>query len=208
VYLCVFCGSDNKQRLFHCTALTDCFYNPDDKDGVSLRNVEFLNLLMRLSARQNFIEMESVYCAVRTESLCTIQVNLGSADGVTTQRVSSRSLSAEEQARSQVSPYEICRGQSGTGTCLYASASYFPCPYNNQFFPVTINPPMLYTYLHLYVCVEVYDRFFYQRVGVFTARYVLPTQCIYVFCVDLRTKVRKITRLNYSHGTKKRYAGC
>jgi hypothetical protein len=22
---------------------------------------------------------------------------------------------------------------------------------------------------------------------VFTARYVLPTQCIYVFCVDLRT---------------------
>ena len=23
VYLCVLCGSENKQRLFHCTALTD-----------------------------------------------------------------------------------------------------------------------------------------------------------------------------------------
>jgi len=33
VYLCVLCGSENKQRLFHCTALTDWFYN---RDGVCL----------------------------------------------------------------------------------------------------------------------------------------------------------------------------
>jgi hypothetical protein len=25
VYLCVLCGPENKQRLFHCTALTDWF---------------------------------------------------------------------------------------------------------------------------------------------------------------------------------------
>jgi hypothetical protein len=25
VFLCVLCGSENKQRLFHCTALTDWF---------------------------------------------------------------------------------------------------------------------------------------------------------------------------------------
>jgi hypothetical protein len=25
VYLCALCGSENKQRLFHCTALTDWF---------------------------------------------------------------------------------------------------------------------------------------------------------------------------------------
>jgi hypothetical protein len=25
VYLCVLCGSENKQRLFHCTALSDWF---------------------------------------------------------------------------------------------------------------------------------------------------------------------------------------
>jgi hypothetical protein len=25
VYLCVLCGSQNKQRLFHCTTLTDWF---------------------------------------------------------------------------------------------------------------------------------------------------------------------------------------
>jgi hypothetical protein len=29
--LCIFCGSANKQRLFHCTALSGCFYN---RDGV------------------------------------------------------------------------------------------------------------------------------------------------------------------------------
>jgi hypothetical protein len=28
VCLCVLCGSDNKQRLFHCTALTDWFIEP------------------------------------------------------------------------------------------------------------------------------------------------------------------------------------
>jgi hypothetical protein len=33
VYLCVLCGSENKQRLFHCTALTGWFYN---RDGVCL----------------------------------------------------------------------------------------------------------------------------------------------------------------------------
>jgi hypothetical protein len=33
VYLCVLCVSENKQRLFHCTALTDWFYN---RDGVCL----------------------------------------------------------------------------------------------------------------------------------------------------------------------------
>jgi DNA-directed RNA polymerase subunit RPC12/RpoP len=28
LYLCVLCGSENKQRLFHCTALTDWFLLP------------------------------------------------------------------------------------------------------------------------------------------------------------------------------------
>jgi hypothetical protein len=28
VYLCVLCGSENKQRLFHCTALTEWFLYP------------------------------------------------------------------------------------------------------------------------------------------------------------------------------------
>jgi hypothetical protein len=31
--LCIFCGYENKQRLFHCAALSDCFYN---RDGVCL----------------------------------------------------------------------------------------------------------------------------------------------------------------------------
>jgi hypothetical protein len=31
VYLRVLCGSQNKQRLFHCTALTGWFYNKDEE---------------------------------------------------------------------------------------------------------------------------------------------------------------------------------
>jgi len=46
VYLCVLCGSENKQRLFHCTALTDWLV--------------FIT------------EMECVYCAVRTGCLYII----------------------------------------------------------------------------------------------------------------------------------------
>ena len=47
--LCVLCGSENKQQLFHCTALTDWLV--------------FIT------------ETECVYCAVRTGSLNIIQVN-------------------------------------------------------------------------------------------------------------------------------------
>jgi hypothetical protein len=47
LYLCVLCGSQNKQRLFQYTALTVFF-----------------------------IEMHCVYCAVRAEYLKVIQVNL------------------------------------------------------------------------------------------------------------------------------------
>jgi hypothetical protein len=48
VYLCVLCGSQNKQRLFPYTALTDWFLQP----------------------------RWSVYCAVRTESFNIIEVNI------------------------------------------------------------------------------------------------------------------------------------
>ena len=43
MYLCVLCGSENKQRLFHCTALTDWLV--------------FIT------------ETQCVYCAVRVDSL-------------------------------------------------------------------------------------------------------------------------------------------
>jgi len=49
LYLCVLCGSENKQRLFPYTALTGWVYS---RDG------------------------ECVYCAVRTGSFNTIQVNV------------------------------------------------------------------------------------------------------------------------------------
>jgi len=50
VCLCVLCGSENKQRLFHCTLLTDWLV--------------FI------------IETECAYCMTKTESTSVIQVNL------------------------------------------------------------------------------------------------------------------------------------
>ena len=50
VYLCVLCGSENKQWLFHCTTLTDWLV--------------FIT------------ETECVYCAVRAEWLSIIRANL------------------------------------------------------------------------------------------------------------------------------------
>jgi len=49
VYLCVLCGSENKQRLFPYAALTDCFL---------------------------ITETECVYCAVRIGSLNVIQFHI------------------------------------------------------------------------------------------------------------------------------------
>ena len=50
VCLCVLCGSENKQRLFYCTALTGWLVG--------------------------FYRIESVYCEVQTESANTNQVKL------------------------------------------------------------------------------------------------------------------------------------
>jgi len=47
--VCVLCGSQNKQRLFPYTALSVWFF---------------------------ITEIRCVYCAVRTECLCTMQVNV------------------------------------------------------------------------------------------------------------------------------------
>jgi hypothetical protein len=55
LYLCVLCGSQNKQRLFHCTALTDWF--------VLYRRSVF-------TARYELsVYIKRVYCAVRTGCL-------------------------------------------------------------------------------------------------------------------------------------------
>jgi hypothetical protein len=50
IYLCVLCGSENKQRLFHCTALIDWLLQP----------------------------RRSVYCAVRARLLIVFHDDLRS----------------------------------------------------------------------------------------------------------------------------------
>jgi DNA-directed RNA polymerase subunit RPC12/RpoP len=80
VYLCVLCGSENKQRLLHCTALTDWFYN---RDRVCLLRGTFCphsvftcfvwiweqTAIISLYSIKWLVfvtETESVYCAVRS----------------------------------------------------------------------------------------------------------------------------------------------
>jgi hypothetical protein len=49
-------------------------------------------------------------------------------------------LIAEDGVRSQISPYEIYGGQSGTGSVFHRVL---------RFCPVNIIPPLLHTHLHL-----------------------------------------------------------
>ena len=51
------------------------------------------------------------------------------------QAVSRWPLTAETRFRSQVSPCEICGGQSGTETVFLPSTSVFPCRYHSAFAP-------------------------------------------------------------------------
>jgi len=99
VYLCVLCGSENKQRLFPYTALTDFFYNSDltlwsPVVTICTTSLTFSNsafcphsvfmclvwiweqtaIISVYSINWLFFitETESVYCAVRTEYLTKI----------------------------------------------------------------------------------------------------------------------------------------
>jgi hypothetical protein len=47
------------------------------------------------------------------------------------QVVSRRPLTAEARVRARVNPFEICCGQSVTGTGFSPSSSVFPCQYHS-----------------------------------------------------------------------------
>ena len=59
-------------------------------------------------------------------------------------RLVDRSFTAESRARFQVSPCDICTGQSVNGTGFCPSTSVFP---------VSFFPPLFHTYLHLHVAL-------------------------------------------------------
>ena len=91
VYLCVLCGSENKERLFPYTALTDWLVFIAETESVYLRGrtgslyiiqAMCFVLICEQTAITSlysinwlvFITEDSVYCAVRTGSLYIIQV--------------------------------------------------------------------------------------------------------------------------------------
>jgi hypothetical protein len=76
-YLYVLCGSENKQRLFPYTTLTDWFFNK--WDGVCLlRGTDWVFMCFVWIWEQTALTdwflflRRSVYCAVRTGSLCVL----------------------------------------------------------------------------------------------------------------------------------------
>jgi hypothetical protein len=90
VYLCVLCGSENKQRLFHCTALTDWFLSPRRSvftaryvlptqciygfvwiwEQTSIISLYSINWLVFIT------ETECVYCAVRNGYVYTVDLEV------------------------------------------------------------------------------------------------------------------------------------
>jgi hypothetical protein len=87
VYLCVLYGSENKQRLFHCTALPDWFYNRDGEcllRGTFCPHSVFMCFLW-ISERTAIISLysinwlvfitktECIYCAVQTVNIIEVK---------------------------------------------------------------------------------------------------------------------------------------
>jgi hypothetical protein len=151
LYLCVLCGSQNKQRSFPYT-----WQSHVTTDGLSVR-LSFL--VLQSAGTTHFLLLLLLL-------LLLLQAH------VMAQAVSRQPLNVKASVQSLVIPCEICGGQSGTVTGLSPNTSAFPCQYNStyapysfihlpptlynvslpvlQFSPVSIIPPMLHT--HSFIC--------------------------------------------------------
>jgi len=105
VHLCVLCGSENKQRLFIYTALTDWFLN---RNGECLLRGMDWNFTIHFTNPTPYI------------------------DRTVAQAVSRRPLATEVHYRLQARPSEICGVQSGTATVFYFP-HVFPFPQSVSF---------------------------------------------------------------------------
>ena len=97
--LYVFCRSENKQRLFPCTALSGWLYI---WQGMGL--LCGTNWILKKNSSGYF------FLSGRTMALAVIR----------------RALTEESRVRSQICPCSNCGEQSGIDTCLYPSTSPFP----------------------------------------------------------------------------------
>jgi len=151
LYLCVLCGSENKQRLFHCTALTGWLV--------------FI------------IETECVYCAVRSTFyvLPTHCTYVFCVDLRT-----SRDYFIVQNCL--VGFYN----RRSVFTARYVLHSTF-CPHSVFMCFVWIWEQTAIISLYKIVWLVFITETECVYCAVRSTFYVLPTQCVYVFCVDLRT---------------------
>ena len=148
VYLCVLCGSDNKHRLFHCTALTGWF------------------LYLRRSMFTARYVLNSTFCS-HIAFMCFVWI---------------------WEQTPIISLYSINWLVFITETeCVCCAVRSTFCPHSVFICFVWIWEETaiisLYSTDWLVFITET------ERVycAVRSTFYVLPTQCIYVFCIDLRT---------------------
>jgi len=150
VYLCVLCGSQNKQRLFHCTALTDWLV--------------FIT------------ETECVYFAVRS-TFCPHRVFVFCVD-----------------LRTNSDYFTVQHWLNGfynwDGVCLLRGTFYILRSAHTVYLCVLCGSENKQRLFH-FTALTDWLVFITETECVYCAVrstfYVLPTQCIYVFCVDLRT---------------------
>jgi len=88
-------------------------------------------------------ETECVYCAVRTGSLYSNQVNARICSRDVAQEASLLPLISERRVPTQVSPCETSGGQSDTGTCFSPSSSVSPCQHHSTNVPYSASCEML-----------------------------------------------------------------
>jgi len=88
--------------------------------------------------------METLYCAVRVESLNIIQVNLSFQGRAVTRAVSLWLLTAETWVRSQASHFGIFGGHIGNGASFLPRDPVFPSLYHSTSAPYSFSS----TYTH------------------------------------------------------------
>jgi hypothetical protein len=132
-------------------------------------------------------EMESVYCAVRTEYLNVIQVNFRLLVGAMTQVVSRRSLTVDSPPVGTWLCPSDGGGRSDPGTGFCPSTSVFPGSETR---------PMPHTHLHLHIALKQKDKWAkHGNVSKSSVLSEMEERCIEPLFCSLRNRIEWVGKV-------------